>query len=83
MVLIDLSGVFDVEYSALKMFIEAEKRQRAAGVSLWLSGLSPDIYAVVQRSALAETLGKERLAYNLEIAVERYLTMQSGGTAHA
>jgi high affinity sulfate transporter 1 len=82
-VLIDLSGVFDVEYSALKMFIEAEKRQRAVGVSLWLSGLSPDVYGAVQRSVLAETLGKERLTYNLEIAVERYLTTQSGGAAHA
>jgi high affinity sulfate transporter 1 len=82
-VVIDLSGVFDVEYSALKMLIEAEKRQRAVGVSLWLSGLSPDVYEAVQRSGLAETLGKERLAYNLEIAVERYLAMQSGGAQHA
>jgi high affinity sulfate transporter 1 len=79
-VLIDLSGVFDVEYSALKMFIEAEKRQRAAGVSLWLAGVSPDVYAVVQRSALGETLGRERLAYNLEIAVDRYLTTPAGAT---
>jgi sulfate permease, SulP family len=73
-VLLDLSGVFDLEYTALKMLIEAEKRQRAAGVSLWLAGIPPDVYAVVQRSALGETLGRERLAHNLEIAVDRYLT---------
>jgi anti-anti-sigma factor len=73
-VVLDLSGVFDLEYSALKMLIEAEKRMGAAGVSLWLAGISPDVYTVVQRSALGETLGHERLVYNLEIAVERYLT---------
>ena len=56
------------------MLIDAEKRQREAGVSLWLAGIPPDVYAVVQRSALGETLGRERLAHNLEIAVDRYLT---------
>jgi sulfate permease, SulP family len=73
-VLLDLSGVFDLEYTALKMLIEAEKRQRAAGVSLWLAGVPPDVYAVLQRSGLGEVLGRERLAHNLEIAVDRYLT---------
>jgi sulfate permease, SulP family len=73
-VLLDLSAVFDLEYSALKMLIDAEKRHREAGVSLWLAGIPPDVYGVVQRSALGETLGRERLAHNLEIAVDRYLT---------
>jgi sulfate permease, SulP family len=82
-VVLDLSGVFDLEYSALKMLIAAEKRQRAAGVSLWLAGVPPDVYGVVQRSGLGETLGRERLAHNLEIAVERYLTTHSPGAAHA
>ena len=82
-VVLDLSGVFDLEYSALKMLIAAEKRQRAAGVSLWLAGVPPDVYGVVQRSGLGETLGRERLAHNLEIAVERYLTTHSPGASHA
>jgi len=82
-VVLDLSGVFDLEYSALKMLIEAEKRQRAAGVSLWLAGVPPDVYGIVQRSGLGETLGRERLAHNLEIAVERYLTTPSPGASHA
>jgi anti-anti-sigma regulatory factor len=32
-VLLDLSGVFDLEYSALKMLTEAEKRNREGGVT--------------------------------------------------
>ncbi len=73
-VVLDLSAVFDLEYSALKMLTEAEARQRAAGVMVWLSGPTPDVYASIQRSALGKTLGRERLVYNLEIAVDRYRT---------
>ncbi|HKE44098.1 MAG TPA: SulP family inorganic anion transporter [Steroidobacteraceae bacterium] len=71
-VVLDLSGVFDLEYSALKAFIEAEKRQREAGVTLCLTELNPEVYAMVKRSALGATLGDERLLHNLEIAIRRY-----------
>ena len=71
-VVLDLSGVFDLEYSALKMLAEGEKRQRLAGVMVWLTGLSPEVYAMVQRSPLGEVLGPERLFFNLEMAVDRY-----------
>ena len=37
-VAVDLSGVPDLEYTALKMLIEGEKRQRERGVALWLVG---------------------------------------------
>jgi hypothetical protein len=39
---------------------------------VWLVGLSPGVLTVIQRSTLGETLGRERMHYNLEIAVERY-----------
>ncbi len=71
-VVLDLSGVFDLEYSALKMLVEAEQRQREAGVMLWLAGLNPDVYAVVRRSRLGETLGDARMFFNLEMAVAGY-----------
>ena len=45
-VVLDLSAVFDLEYSALKMLTEAEARQRAAGVMVWLSGPTPDVVCV-------------------------------------
>jgi high affinity sulfate transporter 1 len=76
----DLSGVFDLEYTALKMLTEAEKRQRENGVLLWLVGLNPGVLAMVQRSPLGEILGRERMFFNLEQAVARYLSLpvQSG-----
>jgi MFS superfamily sulfate permease-like transporter len=71
-VALDLSAVFDLEYTALKMMIEGEERNREQGIELWLVGLTPDVLAVVQRSSLGETLGRDRMLFNLEVAVEKY-----------
>ena len=71
-VALDLGGVFDLEYTALKMLTEAEQRQRASGVLLWLVGLNPGVLTMVQHSPLGETLGRERMFFNLEQAVARY-----------
>jgi anti-anti-sigma factor len=75
----DLSRVFDLEYSALKMLIEAEKRQREAGVTLWLVGLNPQVYAVIQRSPLGPILGTERMMFDLEIAIDKFQQRREGG----
>ena len=72
-VALDLSGVPDLEYTALKMLIEAEKRQRDRGVSIWLIGLNPEVLSVIQRSSLGKVLGRERMHFNMEQAVTKYL----------
>jgi len=79
-VLIDLSSVFDLEYTALKRLAEGEARERQNGISLWLAALNPGVLVMVQRSPLGEVLGRERMFFNLEQAVakyqERFLTAQ-------
>lgn len=75
----DLSRVFDLEYSALKMLIEAEQRQREAGITLWLVGLNPQVYAVIQRSPLGPVLGTERMLLDLEIAIDKFQKRREGG----
>lgn len=72
-VAIDLSGVYDLEYTALKMLIEGEKRHREGGVWPWLVGLNPQVLAMVQRSPLGEILGRERMHFTLEVAIDKYL----------
>jgi len=72
-VALDLSGVSDLEYTALKMLVEAEKRLRERGVAIWLIGLNPDVLEVVQRSPLGKALGRERMHFSLEVAVARFL----------
>jgi hypothetical protein len=68
----DFSAVTDIEYSALKMLIEGEERMRERGVLLWLVALNPEALGMVQRSSLGETLGRERMLFNLPTAVERF-----------
>jgi sulfate permease, SulP family len=72
-VALDLSGVPDLEYTALKALSEAEKRQRARNVSVWLVGLNPGVLQVVQKSPLGEVLGRESMHFNLETAVQKHL----------
>jgi sulfate permease, SulP family len=71
-VAMDFSAVPDIEYSALKMLIEGEERLRERGAVLWLVALNPEVLRMVQRSPLGETLGRERMLFNLQMAVERY-----------
>jgi MFS superfamily sulfate permease-like transporter len=68
----DCSAIPDIEYSALKVLIEAEERLRARGVLLWLVRLNPEALQMVRRSPLWETLGRERRFLNMETAVEHY-----------
>jgi MFS superfamily sulfate permease-like transporter len=72
-VAVDASGVLDMEYTALKMFAQVAKKQRQAGIELWLIGMNPGVLAVVQRSPLAQILRREGMHFNLEIAVGHYL----------
>ena len=74
-VAIHLRGVPDLEYTALKMLIEAEKRHRERGISLWLVGLNPEVLAMVRRSSLGETLGREGMHFTLEVAIAKYLAV--------
>ncbi|MFZ0707505.1 MAG: SulP family inorganic anion transporter [Candidatus Korobacteraceae bacterium] len=73
-VAVHLRGVPDLEYTALKMLIEGEKRQRDRGVKLWLVGMNPRVVDMVQRSPLGPALGQDAMHFNLEIAVSKYLS---------
>jgi high affinity sulfate transporter 1 len=72
-VAVDASGVLDLEYTALKMFAQVAKRQSQAGIRLWLIGMNPGVFAIVQRSPMGQILRREGMHFNLEIAVGRYL----------
>ena len=77
-VVIDCSALFDIEYTALKMFTEGEERLRADGIELWLAALNPTVLEVVKNSRLGEVLGEQRMFFNVQTAVERYQQNRSG-----
>jgi high affinity sulfate transporter 1 len=80
-VALDLSAVFDLEYTALKMLMEAEKRGREQGVMMWLVGLNPQVLTMIQRSPLGQTLGRDRMFFNIELAIARHQASPPPGTA--
>jgi high affinity sulfate transporter 1 len=71
-IVLDGSAIFDLEYSALKMLGEAEERVREHGAELWLAALNPGVRAVVERSPLGARLGRDRMCFHVEDAVDRF-----------
>jgi high affinity sulfate transporter 1 len=80
-VAIDMSGVPDLEYTALKTLTDAEKRNREQGKRLWLVGMNPRVLAMVRKSQLGSALGNDNMHFNLEIAVSKFQAM-TPGTVH-
>jgi high affinity sulfate transporter 1 len=72
-IVLDCSAIPDIEYTALKKFAEIEERLRESGIMLWLAALNPEPLRTIQQSSLGETLGRERMFFTLEQAVEAYV----------
>ena len=73
LVVLDLGGVFDIEYTALKMLVAAERSLAASGIALCLVGLNPRVLAMIDRSPLGAVVGRERMFYTVHDAIERHL----------
>lgn len=71
-VVLELSAVPDLEFTALRMLTDGEEKLREAGTMLWLVALNPEVLAVVQNSPLGARLGRERMFFTLEQAVDKY-----------
>jgi anti-anti-sigma regulatory factor len=67
-----MRGVPDLEFTALKMLIVAEKRNRERGIRLWLVGANPQVLEMIRRSPLGEALAPDAMHFNLEIAVAKF-----------
>ena len=80
-VALDLSAVFDLEYTALKMLADGEKRHRDRGIRLWLVGMNPEVLSMIQKSSLGKALGREGMYFNLEAAVAKYLSESATGAS--
>jgi high affinity sulfate transporter 1 len=71
-VALDMSRVLDIEYSALRMLIESERRFTEEGNTVWLADLSPAVMESVKASGLAHRLGQERLFHNARAVIRHY-----------
>ncbi len=73
---LDMSRVSDIEYSALQMLIEGDQTTNSNGFTLWLAGLNPEVLAVVRRSEFADRLGEERLLFSAREAIKQFQLQQ-------
>jgi anti-anti-sigma factor len=76
-VAVDMSRVPDLEYSALQVLMEGEKRNSDRGITMWLVGLNPGVLEMVRNAGLYERLGRERMLFNARAAIARYQEMQA------
>jgi MFS superfamily sulfate permease-like transporter len=80
-ILLDCSAIPGFEYTALKKLVEAEARLREEGTELWLAALNPEALELVQRTPLAERLGRERMFFTVEMAVAAFEARGSAGVS--
>ncbi len=73
-VVLDLSRVPDIEYSALKMLQDGARR---TSVTLWLVDCNPGVLDMVRRAGLDHELGPDHLLFNARTAIERYCELQA------
>lgn len=71
-VLFDCGAVPGFEFTALRMLVEAEALFRGAGIELWLAALNPEALEMVRRTRLGDALGRERMFFTVEDAIEAY-----------
>lgn len=71
-IVLDCSSVIDIEYTALKMLSEAEETLQRNGITLWLAALNPGVFAAISRSRIGQSLGRQRMFFNLQEVIERY-----------
>ena len=70
---LDLSRVFDIEYSALQAMSEGLARLRDEGIEVWLAGLNPDVLQYVRASGLVDEVGEARMFRDAREALDRFL----------
>ena len=71
-VVLDLSAVPDVEYTGLKTLTEMEASLRASGCLLTVAAMNPAALGVFQRSSLGPLLGRERMFFTVQQAVDTH-----------
>ncbi len=81
---LDMSRVPDLEYSALQAMMEGERRWTEHGLTLWLADCNPAVLEVIRHAGLDKRLGKERLLFNARAAIEHFQALpKSAGESGA
>jgi MFS superfamily sulfate permease-like transporter len=82
-VVLDLSRVPDIEYSALQTLRHWTARSAREEPILWIVGLNPGVLEMVRHAGLDADLGPDRLLFNAREAIERYARPFGGAASPA
>ena len=55
---LDMSRVPDIEYSALQALMEGDRRMAEQGIAVWLAALNPGVLAVIRHAGLDKQFGQ-------------------------
>jgi SulP family sulfate permease len=80
-VVLEMSAVPDLEYTALEALTAAEHKLSAAGTALWLVALNPGVQELIERAPLGNVLGRHRIFPTLSHAVDAYRANASGASS--
>src|SRR5262249_37180815 len=75
---LDMSRVPDIEYSALQAMMEGANRAAAEHQEVWLAALNPGALEVVRHCGLDQPLVRERMLFNARIGMDRYHALKVG-----
>jgi len=82
-VALDMSRVPDIEYSALRMLQDLDRRTKSLGVEFWLVALNPSALEIVTNAGLAEDLGRARMLFNARAAIQRFQEQHTSGPSES
>ncbi len=71
-IVLDLSSVVDIEYTALQMLENGRERLALQGVALWLAGSNPTVFQYLRDARLVDTLGPTAVYHSAEAALLAY-----------
>jgi len=77
-VVLDMSRVPDIEYTALQMLRDADRFLAGQGCELWLAGLNPGVLEAVRQAGFDAHFGQRRMLFNARAAIARYQEMATG-----
>lgn len=69
---LDLSRVFDIEFSALQALDAEVQRYGREGVELWLAGMNPAVEAEARAFGLGARVGEDRIFADAQGAIRHY-----------
>jgi sulfate permease, SulP family len=61
----------------LQALMDGEKRLTELGAVFWMMGLNPGVLQMVRHAGFDERLGRERILFNVQAAIEHYQALEA------